>query len=146
MEKITILAPAKINLFLRVGARREDGYHDIETVMQTVTLFDRLEVCKNEPEAESVIDVRCRDFMAPDGAGNIVFRAAAAFFAAAARSTFTRAACGWMLQVSRYFFSSLSAFSAFTSWTINVAMSRAQPTVTATSATLNTHLHRPGRR
>ena len=83
MEKITILAPAKINLFLRVGARREDGYHDIETVMQTVTLFDRLEVCKNEPEAEPVIDVRCRDFMAPDGAGNIVFRAAAAFFAAA---------------------------------------------------------------
>lgn len=83
MEKITILAPAKINLYLRVGDRREDGYHDIETVMQTVTLFDRLEVCKNEPAEKSAIDVRCRDFMAPDGAGNIVFRAASAFFAAA---------------------------------------------------------------
>ena len=83
MEKITILAPAKINLYLRVGDRREDGYHDIETVMQTVTLFDRLEVCKNEPSEKSAIDVRCRDFMAPDGAGNIVFRAASAFFAAA---------------------------------------------------------------
>ena len=80
MEKITILAPAKINLFLRVGDRRKDGYHDIETVMQTVTMFDRLEVCKNESEADAVIDVRCRDFTAPDGAGNIVFRAAAAFF------------------------------------------------------------------
>lgn len=83
MEKITILAPAKINLFLRVGARRKDGYHDIETVMQTVTMFDQIEVCKNEPGTESVIDVRCRDFMAPDGAGNIVFRAASAFFHAA---------------------------------------------------------------
>ena len=83
MEKITILAPAKINLYLRVGDRREDGYHDIETVMQTVTLFDRLEVCKNDPVEKSAIDVRCRDFMAPDGAGNIVFRAASAFFAAA---------------------------------------------------------------
>lgn len=82
MEKITILAPAKINLFLNVGNRREDGYHDIETVMQTITLFDRLEVCKNDCAGESVIDVRCRDFMAPDGAGNIVYRAACAFFAA----------------------------------------------------------------
>ena len=43
MEKIVILAPAKINLFLNVGDRREDGYHDIETVMQTLTLFDRLD-------------------------------------------------------------------------------------------------------
>ena len=83
MEKIIILAPAKINLFLNVGDRREDGYHDIETVMQTLTLFDRLEVCKNDCKTEAVIDVRCRDFMAPDGAGNIVYRAASAFFAAA---------------------------------------------------------------
>ena len=60
MEKITILAPAKINLFLRVGDRRKDGYHDIETVMQTVTMFDRLEVCKNESEADAVIDVSKR--------------------------------------------------------------------------------------
>lgn len=82
MEKITILAPAKINLFLDVGARRDDGYHDIETVMQTVTLFDRLEISKEDPNGIPEIQVRCRDFMAPDGAGNIVFRAAEAFFAA----------------------------------------------------------------
>ena len=83
MEKITILATAKINLYLDVGARRTDGYHDIETVMQTVTLFDRIEVVKNDSGTETAIDVRCRDFMAPDGAGNIVFRAAEAFFDAA---------------------------------------------------------------
>ena len=46
MEKISVLAPAKINLYLNVGARRTDGYHDLETVMQTVSLFDRLEVTK----------------------------------------------------------------------------------------------------
>lgn len=88
MEKIIILAPAKINLFLNVGNRREDGYHNIETVMQTLTLFDRLEVCKNDCKTEAVIDVRCRDFMAPDGAGNIVYRAASAFFAAAGMESY----------------------------------------------------------
>ena len=35
---------AKINLFLKVDGKREDGYHDIETVFQTVSLKDRIEV------------------------------------------------------------------------------------------------------
>lgn len=37
------LAPAKINLGLEVTGRRPDGYHDIVTILQTVTLFDRFE-------------------------------------------------------------------------------------------------------
>lgn len=83
MEKITILAPAKINLYLNVGARREDGYHDIETVMQTVTLFDRVEVTKNDWTGQSAIDVWCRDPAVPNGEDNIVYRAALAFLAEA---------------------------------------------------------------
>ena len=55
MEKISVLAPAKINLYLNVGARRADGYHDIETVMQTVSLFDRLEVTKREASEKGEI-------------------------------------------------------------------------------------------
>ncbi len=38
----TLLAPAKINLYLKVLYKRPDGYHEIESVMQAVSLFDRL--------------------------------------------------------------------------------------------------------
>lgn len=41
---IHIDAPAKINLHLAVGPMRTDGYHEVETVLQTVSLCDRIEV------------------------------------------------------------------------------------------------------
>lgn len=41
---ITVLAPAKINLGLRVFPRRADGYHDIQSVFTTVNLFDTITV------------------------------------------------------------------------------------------------------
>ena len=37
---VKVLAPAKVNLHLHVGARRPDGYHDVENVMQTIMLHD----------------------------------------------------------------------------------------------------------
>ncbi|HHT9138179.1 MAG TPA: 4-(cytidine 5'-diphospho)-2-C-methyl-D-erythritol kinase [Candidatus Wunengus sp. YC60] len=40
--KIKIAAPAKINLFLEILGKRQDGYHEIETVMQEISLFDYL--------------------------------------------------------------------------------------------------------
>src|SRR5262249_29760994 len=42
-ESIAVAAPAKINLTLEVLGRRPDGYHDIRSVMQALTLADRLE-------------------------------------------------------------------------------------------------------
>lgn len=42
MAWTTALSPAKVNLFLEIGARRDDGYHEIDTVMVKVGLFDRL--------------------------------------------------------------------------------------------------------
>jgi 4-diphosphocytidyl-2-C-methyl-D-erythritol kinase len=39
---LRVRVPAKINLHLAVGPRREDGYHDVVTVLQTVSLFDTL--------------------------------------------------------------------------------------------------------
>ena len=50
---IELLAPAKINLGLEVIRRRDDGYHDIATVMQTISVFDRVRIL---PAAED--DVR----------------------------------------------------------------------------------------
>lgn len=43
-SKVSVLAPAKINLFLELLAKRPDGFHELETVMVAVSLFDRLEV------------------------------------------------------------------------------------------------------
>jgi len=39
----TLKAPAKVNLFLEVTARRPDGYHELRTLMVAVSLFDQLE-------------------------------------------------------------------------------------------------------
>lgn len=41
-------APAKVNLYLQVLGRRDDGYHDINSLMITVSLFDRLTVTRTE--------------------------------------------------------------------------------------------------
>lgn len=43
-SRATVLAPAKINLVLRVLGRRPDGYHDIDTLFQAIDLCDRVEV------------------------------------------------------------------------------------------------------
>ena len=42
--KYTILAPAKVNLYLDVLSKREDGYHEIESVMQSVSLCDKISI------------------------------------------------------------------------------------------------------
>lgn len=48
---LRVHAPAKINLHLRVLARRDDGYHDLETVFQAIDLADELVIQKAEKEA-----------------------------------------------------------------------------------------------
>ena len=40
MEKLTVVARAKVNLALDVLGRREDGYHEIDTIMQSIDLYD----------------------------------------------------------------------------------------------------------
>ena len=48
---IEIHAPAKINLFLQVLGKRPDGFHNINSLIQAITLFDRLKIEKiDEPE------------------------------------------------------------------------------------------------
>ena len=48
MNKIVINAMAKINLGLDVLRRRENGYHDVKMIMQTVNIYDTLEFVKRE--------------------------------------------------------------------------------------------------
>lgn len=42
--RATVHAPAKLNLMLAVGARRDDGYHEVASIMQTLDLADRIDV------------------------------------------------------------------------------------------------------
>lgn len=48
MDSLWINAPAKINLGLDVIRRREDGYHEVKMIMQSIRLFDRLTLAKSK--------------------------------------------------------------------------------------------------
>ncbi|MEJ7638409.1 MAG: 4-(cytidine 5'-diphospho)-2-C-methyl-D-erythritol kinase [Singulisphaera sp.] len=72
-DGVEVLAPAKLNLFLEVLGRRPDGYHEVETLMVAVDLFDRLTFREN-PSGE--ITLRCDDASLPTGSENLVVRAA----------------------------------------------------------------------
>lgn len=73
MDELEILSPAKINLFLEVIARRPDGYHEIESVMQLVDLCDRVHLARRPRGIQvSVVGAEL-----PPGRGNLAYRAAA---------------------------------------------------------------------
>jgi 4-diphosphocytidyl-2-C-methyl-D-erythritol kinase len=72
---VECLAPAKLNLFLEVLGQRPDGYHELETVMVAVSLFDTLR-CTDDPSGR--ITLHCDDPGLPVGAENLVVRAAEA--------------------------------------------------------------------
>ena len=74
-EKINVPAFAKINLGLRVHGRRPDGYHEISTVFQTVTLRDTLSF---QAAADGSLKLVCSDPSIPDDDSNLVLRAASA--------------------------------------------------------------------
>lgn len=73
------LAPAKINLSLRVLGRRADGFHDLESLMCPVSVFDTLDVTLR---AEGGLEFTCDDPTLPLGEDNLVVRAARLFCAA----------------------------------------------------------------
>jgi 4-diphosphocytidyl-2-C-methyl-D-erythritol kinase len=79
MQGIEELAHAKVNLFLRVLRRREDGFHEIETLMAPITLCDSLEI-----ERANKFEFHC-DEPALASEDNLVVRAARLFFLEANR-------------------------------------------------------------
>jgi len=68
-----VLSPAKINWSLRVLGRRTDGYHDLETLFQTISLHDVLTVT---PAGET--SLVCDDPTIPTDDSNLILRAAKA--------------------------------------------------------------------
>jgi 4-diphosphocytidyl-2-C-methyl-D-erythritol kinase len=68
-----VLSYAKINWSLRITGKRTDGYHDLETLFQTIGLHDVLTI---EPAARNVLI--CDDPLIPTGPTNLISRAAQA--------------------------------------------------------------------
>jgi len=73
-----VIAPAKINLSLRVLGRRSDGFHEIETLIAPISLCDEIKI--KQHSGKQKVAFRCDDPSVPKGEGNLVVRAANVFF------------------------------------------------------------------
>lgn len=73
MDKIQLKALAKINLGLDVLRQREDGYHEVKMIMQTISLCDELELRKRKQPG---IQVRTNLHYLPTNENNLVYKAA----------------------------------------------------------------------
>ena len=72
-DALTLPAFAKINLSLRVLGKREDGYHELDTIFQTINLHDTIRISAIE---SSAIAFSCDDRSLPTDSHNLVVRAA----------------------------------------------------------------------
>lgn len=77
LRRVTVRAHAKINLDLRVGGRRPDGFHDVHTILQSIELHDTLTL----RAAEGACRIRCAVPGVPPGEDNLVHRAARSLWA-----------------------------------------------------------------
>lgn len=71
-------ACAKVNLLLRVGAKRPDGYHELVSVMQTVGVYDELTV---RAHTGGGVELQCDEVSLPADETNLCYKAAVTFFA-----------------------------------------------------------------
>ncbi len=72
MKEVRIESPAKVNLFLEVLEKREDGYHNVETILETVDLFDDI-ILKETKEG---IEIESDFPSLPLGRENLAYQAA----------------------------------------------------------------------
>lgn len=73
MQDIRVRAHAKINLYLDVVGRREDGYHNLETIFHSIGLHDDVVIRKQDTNG---ITVRCEHPNVPSDSRNLAYRAA----------------------------------------------------------------------
>ena len=72
MKSITLSAPAKVNLFLKVLNKRSDGYHNIYTLFERISLADKITITA----IPCGIEVSSDKFITADPKDNLVYRAA----------------------------------------------------------------------
>ncbi len=73
---VSVLSPAKINLYLAITGKRADGYHELLSLFCPITLYDTVTLTFGETD----IRVSCNHPDVPDNEGNIAYRAAKLFF------------------------------------------------------------------
>lgn len=73
MLEMRLKALAKINLGLDVLRRREDGYHEVRMIMQTLRMYDRITLRKTK---EPGIQLKSNLFYVPENESNLAYRAA----------------------------------------------------------------------
>ncbi|MHC4105407.1 MAG: 4-(cytidine 5'-diphospho)-2-C-methyl-D-erythritol kinase [Planctomycetota bacterium] len=72
-DGVRALAPAKVNLSLLIAGKRPDGFHEIETIMAKVNLFDEIFV---QPSEKPGIELICKGpYWAPQGKENLAYKA-----------------------------------------------------------------------
>ena len=74
-SEVTVFAPAKINLILRILDRRPDGFHNLWSIMQTVALEDEVQIRLSADRRD--IQLRCDATRLAADQSNLVYRAAA---------------------------------------------------------------------
>ncbi|MDE7363037.1 MAG: 4-(cytidine 5'-diphospho)-2-C-methyl-D-erythritol kinase [Oscillospiraceae bacterium] len=83
MNKMSLCAYAKLNLYLDITGKRNDGYHLLETVMQSIDLFDIVTITMSD--AAGATSVECSNPDIPYGRKNICYKAANYFYTEARR-------------------------------------------------------------
>lgn len=73
LQDLRIRAHAKVNLFLNVVGKREDGYHNLETVFQSIGLYDDIIISERPNKG---IRVHCNHPDVPSGPKNLAYKAA----------------------------------------------------------------------
>jgi 4-diphosphocytidyl-2-C-methyl-D-erythritol kinase len=73
MRSYTLIAPAKINLYLEIIGDRPDGYHELAMILQSIELADQIELEANGIE---LIRLRCDNKQVPADKTNLAYRAA----------------------------------------------------------------------
>ncbi|HQO62712.1 MAG TPA: 4-(cytidine 5'-diphospho)-2-C-methyl-D-erythritol kinase, partial [Syntrophorhabdus sp.] len=71
----TVLSPAKVNLFLKVVSKRPDGYHNIVSIVDIISVFDVIHI---EEIPDDVIIIEDDKDILPKDAANTMYRAAVA--------------------------------------------------------------------
>ena len=70
-KSVEIKSNAKINLFLDIVNKREDGYHNIKSIMQEIELHDKVKICENK----SKVNIICDNYNIPLDENNTCYKA-----------------------------------------------------------------------